>query len=121
MFEIRPEHMDAFKDDQRRKAMKRLCGLLPDLWPGLCITLGADGVSEWVDKGFEKAKAYGLPSVDGGTRYVHLMFMLVNPDFDTDERTSWAGTILNWKGAPEGLKLAALEKRARQVAEAAME
>ena len=120
MLEVRPDQIKAFRDDAERKYVTKLCGVLPSIWPGLCITLGDKGLREWVEKGLAKAKDYGIETIANRTRYVHLMCMLVNPDFDTDPKTAWAGTILGWK-APEGLKLAALEKRARLEAEKATE
>jgi hypothetical protein len=114
---IRPQQVEAFKRDAERRKLEKFCDLLPGLYPGLCLSLGDQGVRRWVSKGYRKSREYGLVKMDSIQRYIHIMFQLVSDDFDANPETAWAGTILRWKNAPEGLKLAALEKRARMEAE----
>ncbi len=113
MLQIRGEQMKAFQGDSEIRKIDEMCKMLPEMYPGLCLALGGEGVRRWAVKGLEKAHSYGIGKFGNCMRYIHLMFILVNEDFDTDPKTSWAGAILGWKNADEGLKIAALEKRAR--------
>ena len=119
MLWVRKAQIEAFKREAERAKILDLCKLLPDMYPGLALALGEKGIRRWVEKGAEKAGKYGICKFENITRFIHLMFSLVNEDFDTASETAWAGTILGWNNAEEGLKLAALEKRARMEAEKA--
>lgn len=113
MLEIRKGQIEAFESDAVRRKIEEMCGVLPGMYPGLCLALGDAGVRRWASKGLEKARSYGMRKVETSMRYIHLMFMLLDEDFDANPKTPWAAAILGWKNAAEGLKIAALEKRAR--------
>ena len=114
---IREEQIWAFEQEEEKAYRRSFAALLPGVWPELCAKLGPDGVQGWVDLGFQRAREHRIHKRENLTRYVHLMFMLGDKDFDRNPALDWAATLLGW-GGKEGLKLAALEKRARDQGDA---
>jgi hypothetical protein len=102
-------------DVRRRRFVDPLAAMMEKLWPEQCERLGREGVRLRIEAGLEKAAGHGIREQTNMTRYVHLVFLLDDEDFDTAPGTEWAGTILAWK-CGENMKLAALEKRAQDEA-----
>jgi len=114
MLYIRREQMTVFKREAERRYMEKLAKVIPPSYPGVSTALGPEGIMDWIETGFDKAKKYGFKEYNDITRYVHLMFQLVNEKFDEDPKLQWAAAILGWKNVEDGLRLAALERRARE-------
>lgn len=117
MLRIRPEQRQAFRDAAEEARLASFRRLLPEQYPGLCVALGEEGVRRWVAKGVRKARAHGMAKTANVQRFVHLMFQLVDDEFDRNPSVAWAGAILRWPHASEELRLTALEKRAAAEAE----
>jgi hypothetical protein len=101
---IRKEQIEAFDRDRLRRFEARLCTLLPQHWPDACRALGEDGLRALVHDGVERARAYGIASEPGVTRFLNVMLAL-GAGFDSDPRYPWAAEILGRRGVPEDLRI----------------
>ena len=88
---IRDAQLEAFRDEAGAGFHRRVGRHLKDHFPEDCAELGAEGLSEAVDHGVERAAAHGLQRERDVCLFMGLIF-LFGPSFEEDQ--PWAGRIL---------------------------
>jgi len=88
----------------RDSVMQDLARLLDELYPEKAQELGAKGVEDLVEAGWQRTKALGMRDVVEGATVTTLMFML-GSHFDDDPLHPWAGEILRDGGAGRAARL----------------
>jgi len=96
---------------EEKNVPEQMATLLERSFPEACMALGKAGVMKRVEQGRAAGEQYGILKFANVVRYLNLMFILGDENFDNAPETEWAGKILKWPGADEELKLAALERR----------
>ena len=96
MLHIRPEQMDAFKDDILRKFEDRMAMHLRSQFPEQTQQMEEPELRQMINNGTFRARKYKVTLEPDVCRYLECM-VLHGVDFDTNPKTSWAGNILRNK------------------------
>lgn len=97
----------AFSEEAANRFEERMVGILRDYLPQRCDELGEEKLREIIRLGLARAPRYGIGLECDVARYISLMIG-VDPDFDRDPGTAWAGLILRDESLDADQKLAAL-------------
>ena len=106
---IRKTQLSAIRESNFRRSLR---DFVRKVWPSECQRLGNKDVESRIQACLDKAKIYEITDQGDIRRFINLMFILDDKDFDTSQDTQWASKILSWKDATSELKLSALERRA---------
>jgi len=90
---LRPEQMTAFSRAEEEKFEAWMLTHLMQFFPKQCTTLGEAQVRELIQYGIQRARACEITSERDVCKFIDLMIVF-GRDFDTDERSAWAGEIL---------------------------
>lgn len=93
MFEIRPEHVQAFDETARENFSQRACAHLRKTLPSQTASYADEDLAARVRRDGERAVAYGLTWERSKVRFIEAS-LLLGPDFDHDPRYDWAGIML---------------------------
>ncbi len=115
MFVLRKEQLECFGEGAKQRFIDQLRTMMATIYPQESAKIGLEGVRSRVENGMEQAMHHAITEQNNIRRYIHLMFLFETDELDTSPETEWAARILAWKDADEYMKLAALEKRARQI------
>lgn len=99
MLVLREAQVEALADAGLQRFEQTLYQQVLQSWPARCRRLGKDAVLASVREGVRRASTYGIVDPRSTGRFVFLMYAL-GFDFDTSDRTPWAGSILATPGAP---------------------
>jgi hypothetical protein len=105
---IRNEQMQAFEASQKRRLMAELREAFLSAYPDRCRDLGDEALDEFLRKGFQKARSYGLQTVGEIAGFIDLTFTL-SPEFDVDPSYAWATQILKMPKLRGSAKIARIQ------------
>lgn len=103
-FRITDDHLRAFSAQQRERFEDEMAVYLAREYPQETADLGNDGLYELIQGGIDKARTYNIVLERDVARYIEFMVIL-GPDFDTSDETSWAQAILKKRWATGQSKL----------------
>jgi hypothetical protein len=101
MLTIRPEQVKLFSQEEERKFVERVAIHLKKYFPKRCAAQGEARLHDTIRRGIGRAASYGVTAEREVCKFIHLMIVF-GPDFDTDQRYSWAGDILRAPHSPNG-------------------
>lgn len=107
---IRPEQMEAFAQDARKRFEDHMARSIRRLFPAVWKKEGEERTQARIRYGIERAAHHGIEEDRDVRRYIHLMYRLGN-QFDT---TAWAQAILTQRQTRPKEKLAALRAEAAE-------
>jgi len=101
------------KDIHENRFVDRLRAAMIATYPETCARIGEDGVLKRVNEAIRIADRHQITTAGNIRRLAHLLFLL---DMDTPETDGpWVLDILGWEDTDEDFRMAALEKRAREL------
>lgn len=106
---IRRRQLAAIRESNFRRSLR---DFVLKVWPSDCNRMGNEEVESRIQACLDKAKIYEITDQGDIRRFINLMFILDDIDFDISPERPWATKILAWKDATPELKLSALERRA---------
>lgn len=107
MLIIRPEQMKVLEDHVLRTFQDRVFAHLMKTWPERCKELGEAEVRASIQKGIDRAAAFGITSQSGVAGYIDLMYVH-GWDFHQDPAIPWAASILQNRELQPRTKMAQL-------------
>jgi hypothetical protein len=111
MLTIRLEQFAIFSQLEVRKFEDWMLGHLRKFFPKQCAVAGDQRLREMVQYGIQRAAGYGITAKRDVCKYIDLMIVF-GRDFDTDNRSRWAGEILGKRRNP-GVKMPTLRQAAK--------
>ena len=99
MLRIHKEQMDILGEYMMKKFEDYMVVHLRQRFAEQLKDTPEEAIRTIVQKGISKAKSYGIRIEYDVERYIDLMFIL-GYDFDTSEKTPWAGELLRNKKIP---------------------
>jgi hypothetical protein len=103
MLTIRKEQFAVLAHLEARKFEKWMLVHLKRFFPTQCALFGDQRIKEMVRHAIQRAPIYGITSKRDVCKYIDVMIFF-GREFDSDERSRWAGNILRRRGEP-GVKL----------------
>jgi len=96
MLVIRKEQKEIFSQYMRDSFVNRMAMHLRKTFPNKTKELDDKSLKTIIDRGISNAGKYEIRREGDVERYLNLMFAL-SFDFDTNEKTDWAGRIIKLK------------------------
>jgi hypothetical protein len=111
MLTIRQAQFAVFSQLEVHKFEEWMLTHLKKFFPQQCAAAGDQRLLEVVRYGIQRAAVYGITAKRDVCKYIDLMIVL-GRDFDTDNRSRWAGEILGKRRNP-GAKMQTLLQTAK--------
>jgi len=103
-FKISEAHMAAFSEQQRKRFEDEMVVYLNESYPVKAKKYSEKGLRDMIRDGIDKAKGYNITRECDLARYIELMLVL-SPDFDENEKTTWAKEVLTQRRATGDFKI----------------
>ena len=109
-FKISDAHLQAFSKQQSKRFEDEMCAYFRAEYPEKYKRAGEPWVRELVQTGTEKAKRYDIYLEPDIARFIDVMFA-ISPNFDENEKTAWARSILDQRRMTPEQRLDAIHER----------